>query len=132
MAEEKVTEECEISVTLCDNEEIAVLNDQYMGRQGPTDVLSFPLLDFIKEGEIDEESKDYDGDYLLLGDIVISIPRAKEQAEEFGHSLKREVGFLTVHSMLHLLGYDHMEDDERERMQEKERTILKAINLPRE
>ena len=78
------------------------------------------------------ESKVYDGDKLVLGDIVISLERAAEQAKEFGHSERREVGFLTVHSMLHLLGYDHMEEGEREKMQAKEKKILTAINLPRE
>lgn len=131
LAEEGIGEECQISVTLCGNGEIAALNGEYMHREGPTDVLSFPQLSFDDEGKIEEESKTYDGESLVLGDIVISLERAAEQAAEYGHSEMREVGFLTVHSMLHLLGYDHMEDEEREKMQAKEKKILAAISLPR-
>ncbi len=132
LAEEDMDENCEISVTLCTSEEIAVLNKEYMGRDGATDVLSFPQLSFDEDKCIFEDSLTYNGDNLLLGDIVISLERAAEQAEEYGHSERREVGFLTVHSMLHLLGYDHMEDAEREEMQAKEKKILAAMNLPRE
>lgn len=132
LAEEDMEENCEISVTLCSNEEIAVLNKEYMGRDGATDVLSFPQLAFDEDRCIFEDSMTYNGDNLLLGDIVISLERAFEQAKEYGHSERREVGFLTVHSMLHLLGYDHMEDEEREEMQAKEKKILTAMNLPRE
>ena len=132
LAEEEMTENCEISVTLCTNSEIAELNSEYMHREGPTDVLSFPQLSFDEDKCIEEESMTYNGDNLLLGDIVISLERAAEQAAEYGHSERREVGFLTVHSMLHLLGYDHMEDADREEMQAKEKKILAAMNLPRE
>ena len=132
LAEEDMDDACEISVTLCTNEEIAVLNKEYMGREGATDVLSFPQLAFDEDKCIFEDSMTYNGDNLLLGDIVISLERAREQAAEFGHSERREVGFLTVHSMLHLLGYDHMEDADREEMQAKEKKILVAMNLPRE
>ncbi len=132
LSEEDMDENCEISVTLCTNEEIAGLNKEYMNRDGATDVLSFPQLAFDEDKCIFEDSMTYNGENLLLGDIVISLERAAEQAEEYGHSMKREVGFLTVHSMLHLLGYDHMEDAEREEMQAKEKKILSAINLPRE
>ena len=109
-----------------------MLNKEYMGRDGATDVLSFPQLSFDEDKCIFEESMTYNGDNLLLGDIVISLERAAEQAEEYGHSERREVGFLTVLSMLHLLGYDHMEDADREEMQAKEKKILAAMNLPRE
>ena len=132
LAEEDMDDACEISVTLCTNEEIAVLNKEYMGREGATDVLSFPQLAFDEDKCIFEDSMTYNGDNLLLGDIVISLERAAEQAAEYGHSERREVGFLTVHSMLHLLGYDHMEDADREEMQAKEKKILVAMNLPRE
>ena len=132
LAEEDMDENCEISVTLCGNEEIADLNKEYMGRDGATDVLSFPQLAFDEDKCIFEDSMTYNGDNLLLGDIVISLERAAEQAKEYGHSERREVGFLTVHSMLHLLGYDHMEDADREEMQAKEKKILAAMNLPRE
>ncbi len=132
LAEEDMDENCEISVTLCTNSEIAELNEEYMHRVGPTDVLSFPQLSFDEDRCIYEDSLTYNGENLLLGDIVISLERAAEQAKEYGHSERREVGFLTVHSMLHLLGYDHMEDEEREEMQAKEKKILAAMNLPRE
>ena len=132
LREEGVTDDSQISVTLCTNDEIAVLNKEYMNRDGATDVLSFPMTAFDSDGKMIPESKVYDGDKLVLGDIVISLERAAEQAKEFGHSERREVGFLTVHSMLHLLGYDHMEEGEREKMQAKEKKILTAINLPRE
>ncbi len=132
LAEEGLTDDCQISVTLCTNDEIAVLNKEYMNRDGATDVLSFPMTAFDRGGKMIPESKVYDGEKLVLGDIVISLERAAEQAKEFGHSERREVGFLTVHSMLHLLGYDHMEEEEREKMQAKEKKILTAINLPRE
>ncbi len=132
LLEEEMEDNCEISVTLCDDEYITSLNEEYMKRQGPTDVLSFPMLSFDEKRNIYEDSIEFNEENLMLGDIVISLERAAFQAEEYGHSMKREVGFLTVHSMLHLLGYDHMEDAEREEMQAKEKKILTAMNLPRE
>ena len=121
---EKVTFVPEISVTFTDNEGIRELNASHRNIDRATDVLSFPL--FEKE-DLTEAS---DGD--ALGDIVISLERAREQANEFGHSFEREVAFLTVHSMLHLLGYDHeiSEDDEKE-MFFKQEEILKTIGLVR-
>lgn len=131
LREEGFPDTCQISVTLCTDEEITALNGEYMEREGATDVLSFPMLMFDGEGAPVPESMVYDGESLVLGDIVISVDRAKSQAAEYGHSVMREVGFLTVHSMLHLMGYDHMEEEERAHMQEKEKKILAAINLPR-
>ena len=121
---ERVTFVPEISVTFTDNEGIRELNAVHRNIDRPTDVLSFPL--FEKE-ELSEAS---DGD--ALGDIVISLEKAREQANEYGHSFEREVAFLTVHSMLHLLGYDHeiSEEDEKE-MFEKQEEILKTIGLNR-
>lgn len=116
--------DCEISVTLTDNEGIHALNKQYRNIDAPTDVLSFPLVEYenTEEPPIDEAS--------MLGDIVISLERAEEQAEEFGHSFEREVSFLTVHSMLHLLGYDHVNSEEEEaEMREHQRTVMKALGL---
>ncbi len=132
LSEEGMGEKVEVSVTLCDNEYITSLNEEYMKREGATDVLSFPLLAFDEDKNILEDSMDYDGEDLMLGDIVISVERAAAQAEEYGHSLRREIGFLTVHSMLHLLGYDHMEEEDRVKMQAKEKKILEDMNLPRE
>ncbi len=129
---EGIKENCQISVTLCDNEEITKLNEAYMGRKGPTDVLSFPMVEFDGERHMLSSGKTYDGDELVLGDIVISVEKAKAQATEYGHSLRREVGFLTVHSMLHLLGFDHKEENEQKMMREEEKHILSAIDLPRE
>ena len=116
--------DCEISVTLTDNEGIHALNKQYRNIDAPTDVLSFPLVEYenSEEPPVDEAN--------MLGDIVISLERAEEQAEEFGHSFEREVAFLTVHSMLHLLGYDHVNSDEEDaEMRRRQREILESIGL---
>jgi len=107
-----------VSVTITDNEEIQSLNKQYRSKDAPTDVLSFPLYD--ENGDLDEEE---------LGDIVISLERAAFQAQEYGHSLEREVAFLVAHSMLHLVGYDH-EEDETEMFQKQEE-ILNRLDLKR-
>lgn len=108
---EKFKYDAEVSVTLCDNGYIRKLNKQYRGKDKHTDVLSFPIYD---NGEFDM-AECISG--ALLGDIVISIERAKEQAEELGHSFIREVAFLTVHSTLHLLGYDHERSKEEDELQ---------------
>ena len=117
---------CEVSVTFTDNEGIHELNKKFREVDKPTDVLSFPLFDF--EGETDEPP--VDEIMSNLGDIVISLERAKEQAEEYGHSFEREVAFLCVHSMLHLLGYDHetSEEDEVE-MRSKQTEIMRIMGL---
>lgn len=121
----------EVSVLITDNEGIHEMNREYRDVDSPTDVLSFPILEFDEDGVMIEESGDYDGDLLLLGDIVISLERAKAQAEEYGHSLLREVGFLTVHSTLHLLGFDHMEEPYTSVMRAREKEILEKMNLKR-
>ncbi|MBR5517402.1 MAG: rRNA maturation RNase YbeY [Clostridia bacterium] len=108
-----------VSVLITDNEEIHGLNLEYRGKDAPTDVLSFPLFD--EDGNLDDEE---------LGDIVISLERAVAQAEEYNHSLKREVAFLTAHSMLHLLGYDH-ENGEQE-MYVKQDEILNELGITRD
>lgn len=122
---ENVSNNCEISVTIVDNEEIHSINLKHRGIDRPTDVLSFPLIDFEKESLPDDGSKIY------LGDIIISIERAIEQAKEYGHSIDREIGFLTAHSMLHLLGYDHMVEEEEKIMFKKQEEILNNLNLRR-
>ena len=109
----------EISITFTDNENIQSLNRQHRSIDRATDVLSFPILEFDEDGNIINEDFDFDEDDVVLGDIVISLEKAQEQAESYGHSLKREVAFLTAHSMLHLLGYDHMEEDEEKVMFKK-------------
>ena len=115
---EGVNDNTEVSVTIVDNEEIRKINRA-------TDVLSFPLIDF------DNESLPDDGSKIYLGDIIISIERAKEQAKEYGHSIDREIGFLTAHSMLHLLGYDHMVPEEEKEMFAKQEEILNNLGLRR-
>ena len=115
--------ECEVSVTFTDNEGIRVLNKDYRGIDSATDVLSFPLNDFSSdEFEEDEE--------IALGDIVLSLEKAREQAYTYGHSFVREVAFLCVHSTLHLLGYDHEtgEEDEND-MRYRQREIMKLLGL---
>ncbi len=124
---EEFDEDCEISLSIVTNDEIQDINKQFRGIDSPTDVLSFPQLTY-EEGE--EADVNENGE-IVLGDIIISIDRAKEQAEEYGHSLKREMAFLTVHSMLHLMGYDHMEKDEEEEMFRRQKEILDIAGVPR-
>lgn len=130
-------EECgfdaEISVTLVDNEAIRAINKEHRGIDSATDVLSFPMLEFDEDGAAFDAELDSDGDLVMLGDIVISLERAREQSAEFGHSFLREVAFLTAHSMLHLLGYDHVDDEEGDRiMREKQNTVLNALGITRD
>lgn len=123
---EQFNDSAEISVRFVDNEQIKELNTQFRNIEKETDVLSFPL------GENGEYDRNPANGAALLGDIVISIEKAMEQAEEYGHSLDREVAFLTVHSMLHLLGYDHVQGGmEAVRMREKEETVLTQLGLKR-
>lgn len=126
------TNKAEISVMFVDDEEIKELNKIHRNIDSSTDVLSFPMFEFDEEGKIIEEFADYNkkGE-LVLGDIVISLEHAKKQSVEFGHSFEREVGFLTVHSMLHLLGYDHMEEDEEKEMFSYQEKILNEMGLLR-
>ena len=123
---EGFTEPAEISVTFVDDERIHELNREYRNIDRSTDVLSFPL------GENGVYDKNLETGACLLGDIVISVETAIRQAEEYGHSLQREIGFLTVHSMLHLLGYDHVDGGiEAVRMREKEEHVLTELGLKR-
>lgn len=119
----------EVSVTLVDNEEIRRLNKEYRGMDRATDVLSFALDEADQAGEI--PFVDASG-FHLLGDIIISAERAGEQAADFGHSVAREIGFLAVHGLLHLLGYDHDKPEETRKMRELEERILSASGLARE
>ena len=113
-------EKINVSVLICDDEEIHRLNKEFRNIDKPTDVLSFPM--YNENGELDEDE---------LGDIVISLERAALQAVEYGHTLEREVAFLTAHSMLHLFGYDHMVDDEKEEMFFKQEEILSQLGVVR-
>lgn len=109
----------EVSVSFVTNEEIHELNRDYRGVDRPTDVLSFQMDEEEVYGEMD----------VVLGDIVISMEKALEQAEDFGHSLTREVVYLTVHSMFHLMGYDHMNEEEKAEMRSKEKAVLKELGV---
>ena len=122
----------EISVMLTDNEGIRALNALHRNIDRATDVLSFPMFESGRDGEIIEDYAEFNemGD-LCLGDIVLSLERAAEQAEEYGHSFAREVGFLTVHSMLHLLGYDHMTPEDEAEMFGCQTEILEEMGLTR-
>ena len=123
---EKFPYSAEVSVTFCDNEYIRELNREHRQKDAPTDVLSFPMYDF-KGGDAPTDT-----DCAELGDIVLSLEKAYSQAEEYGHSVTREIAFLSVHSVLHLLGYDHetSEDDERE-MFALQDEIMKEIGISR-
>ncbi len=121
---EKFEGSAEISVTFVDNEEIQKLNLQYREKDAPTDVLSFPL------GENGVYDTDPTTGAKMLGDVVISMEKAVDQAELYGHSLQREVGYLTAHSVLHLLGYDHETGLERVHMREKEELVMEQLGLP--
>lgn len=126
LLQEKFEGPAEIDVTFVDGEEIRRLNQQYRDKDAETDVLSFPL------GENGVYDKNPETGASMLGDVVISMPRAVEQAKEYGHTLQREVAYLTTHSVLHLLGYDHVEGGmEAVRMREKEELIMNLIGLPR-
>lgn len=115
----------EVSVSFVDNDEIRQINKQYREKDSVTDVLSFPM------GENGAYDVNHETGAKILGDIVISVPKAVEQANTFGHSLEREIGYLTAHSMLHLLGYDHEEGGlERVKMREKEERVMRELGLP--
>lgn len=126
LVNEKFEGSVEVSVRFVDDEEIHRLNLEYRNMDKSTDVLSFPL------GENGVYDINYDTGAKMLGDIVISVEHAVEQAKTYGHTLQREIGFLTVHSMLHLLGYDHEQGGlEQMRMREKEEEILRQLGLRR-
>ena len=128
----------QISLLFVDNEEIREINRDTRGIDKATDVLSFPMLDYPQNKVFKEVYKDtkfneiyLDGDELVLGDMVLSLERAKEQSIEYNHSFNREVCYLVVHSILHLLGYDHMEDEEKKVMRKREEEILGKLNITR-
>ncbi|WP_099158541.1 rRNA maturation RNase YbeY [Virgibacillus ndiopensis] len=124
---EGISNEAEVSVSFVDNDEIQELNRNYRQQDRPTDVISFALQETV-EGELNVVGDDMP---LTLGDIVISVDRAKEQAEDYNHSFERELGFLTVHGFLHLLGYDHMNNVDEAQMFQKQEEILDEFGLTR-
>lgn len=126
--EEKILSEAEVSLTFMTDEEIQAMNAEYRGVDSPTDVISFPLEEVVEGEPIVPE---IEGVPIVLGDIIISIDTAKRQAEDYGHDLKREVGFLALHGFLHLLGYDHMNKEEEKRMFTRQKEILDSFGLER-
>lgn len=111
---------CEISLSFVDDNEIQQLNNYYRDKDSPTDVLSFPMIESFEDLEEERE--------IILGDIIVSIPRALSQAQEYGHSFERELCYLIVHGMFHLLGYDHMEEEDKYIMRQKEKLVM-SYNL---
>lgn len=136
LALEACEEEYEVSLSFVGNEEIRSLNETYRGIDSPTDVLSFPMLEFEDEDALsealqDQEEVEYIDEELALGDIVVSLEKAKEQAEEYGHSFERELAFLLTHGMLHLLGYDHGDEASEKMMFEKQEDYLRQMKINR-
>lgn len=130
--------ECMIEVDIVYNAEIQELNKEFREIDKPTDVLSFPLVDYEMPGEFDflEETDEFmyfepESGELLLGNIVLSYDKILSQANEYGHDAKREMAFLVAHSMFHLFGYDHIEDDERVQMERMQEEVLKSLNIVR-
>ena len=128
--------EAEVNLLLTTDEEIRAMNREFRQIDAPTDVLSFPMLEYEAPGDFsdfeDQEASFHpESGELLLGDIVISKDKVLKQAEEYGHSPKREFAFLIAHSMLHLFGYDHMEEGERLLMEQKQRDILEHVGILR-
>ncbi|ONI43244.1 rRNA maturation RNase YbeY [Candidatus Epulonipiscium fishelsonii] len=124
---EQAPNECEVSLTIVDKDEIQQINKEYRSIDKVTDVLSFPQLEISTTGKL--SWPDNLGENIILGDIVLCFPKAIDQAKEYGHTLKREVCFLIVHSMLHLLGYDHIKEEDEKQMLQKQNEIL--INIQR-
>lgn len=128
--------EIELNVILSDNAAIKEINNEYRSIDAPTDVLSFPFIEYSEPGDF-SKVEDYDDNFhpetgeLLFGDIIISVEKVMSQASEYGHSLERELAFLIAHSMLHLSGYDHMEENEREVMEQKQSEILDSLGITR-
>ncbi|QFJ55592.1 rRNA maturation RNase YbeY [Pseudobutyrivibrio xylanivorans] len=129
--------EAEISITITDNDGIQSINKEFREIDSPTDVLSFPMIDYEEAGKFDhiEANDDFfnpETGEVILGDIVLCVPRILSQAEDFGHSVLREYAFLIAHSMLHLFGFDHMTEAEATVMEQKQREILDILNITRD
>lgn len=129
--------EVQVNIILTSNDEIQQINLEQRGIDAPTDVLSFPMIEYAYPSDFtvleadDMNSFDPDTGELILGDIVISVDKVIEQAEKYNHGIKREYAFLIAHSMLHLFGYDHMDEVERENMELKQDEILNRLNITR-
>lgn len=130
--------EAEVNLTLTDNEGIHEVNRMYREIDAPTDVLSFPMLSYEEAGDFSALEDDYEDNFnpdtgeIILGDIIISIDKVREQAVSYGHSERREYAFLIVHSMLHLFGYDHMTPEEAAMMENKQNQILEEMHITRD
>ena len=134
--------ECEVNVSITDNDGIAEINSEFRDIDRETDVLSFPALEFDEPGDfktVEEEVEaspmlyvNPDTEELILGDIMVSVDKIKEQAEEYGHSEERELAFLIAHSMFHLFGYDHMIEEEAKVMEGKQRDLLEKLGITRD
>jgi len=138
LMEEQVTIPCEISVIFVDNEEIKQINNEMRNIDKVTDVLSFPMLEYVDKKVFKDLYLNYNFDFadlnegdLILGDMALSLEKALEQSKDYGHSFEREVCYLVVHSILHLLGYDHMEDSDKIIMRKREEEILNRFNISR-
>ena len=138
LKDEEVVMPYQISLLFVDNKEIRQINNETRGIDKATDVLSFPMLDYPENMVFKNVYKNkkfneiyLDGDELVLGDMVLSLERAKEQSIEYNHSFEREVCYLVVHSILHLLGYDHMNDEDKSKMRAREEEILGKLNINR-
>lgn len=132
LADEGVSFDAFVDVTIVDGEEIRALNASYRDKDAETDVLSFPMYAFVNGVPEEELETDPESGCVMLGDMILNYERAVQQAAEYGHTPARECGFLTVHSVLHLLGYDHERDEaDRRLMREKEERTLAALGLTR-
>jgi probable rRNA maturation factor len=129
--EVEVEDDYEVSISFVDNHEIRELNKQYRDKDTATDVLSFPLMEFEETEENYNDEDEYVQEDKLLGDIVISLEKAQEQATEYGHSFERELAFLTVHGVLHLLGMDHEDEEQEKEMLQKQDKILQLLEIKR-
>lgn len=138
---EKCPYEIEVNVVLTDNAAIHEVNKEYRQVDSPTDVLSFPMIEYATPADfesLEEDMEEYPEDYfnpdtgeLILGDIMISVEKVMEQADKYGHSEERELAFLTAHSMMHLFGYDHMEEEEAKIMEAKQSEVLELLGITR-
>lgn len=138
LKEENVKQDYELSIIFVDNEEIMQLNSEYRNIHRETDVLSFPMLEYAPHSVFKEvysnynfDDSYYDEGRLVLGDIALSLEKTLEQSKEFGHSFYREACYLTIHSILHLLGYDHIDHEDKIVMRSREEEILSKFNLSR-
>lgn len=128
LKEEKVVQDLEVYITLTHNDNIQKINAEHRNIDKPTDVLSFPMFERDEIPSLKENNEQVE---TMLGDIIVSVEKVREQAEEYGHSFKRELAYLVTHGMLHLLGYDHMIEEEKVVMRKREEEILAILDIQR-